>query len=72
MTLELIPFLKQMLSLPGLSERQTPIREVIADAWRLVDEISTSRWAACMAYAAAELRNPVHGSCWQLTWMPLA
>ncbi len=43
MTLELIPFLKQMLSLPGLSGNEAPIREVIADAWRpFVDEISTS------------------------------
>lgn len=43
MTLELIPFLKQMLSLPGLSGNEAPIREVIADAWRpFVDEFSTS------------------------------
>ena len=43
MTLELIPFLKQILSLPGLSGNEAPIRELIADAWRpFVDEFSTS------------------------------
>lgn len=32
--IELTPFLKQMLSLPGLSAYEGPIRELIADAWR--------------------------------------
>jgi endoglucanase len=42
--IELIPFLKQLLSLPGLSAYEEPARQVITEAWRpLVDEISVSR-----------------------------
>ena len=38
------PFLKQLLSLPGLSGYEDPVRAVIADAWRpLVDELTVSR-----------------------------
>ena len=41
---ELVPFLKQLLSLPGLSGYEAPVRDVIAEAWRpLVDELSTSK-----------------------------
>lgn len=41
---EFKPFLKQMMSLPGLSAYEAPVREVIAEAWRpLVDELSVSR-----------------------------
>jgi endoglucanase len=42
--MELKPFLKQLISLPGLSAFETPVREVIADTWRpLVDELEVSR-----------------------------
>lgn len=42
--MELKPFLKQLISLPGLSAFEDPVREVIADAWRpLVDELEVSR-----------------------------
>ncbi len=42
--IELTPFLKQLLSLPGLSAYEAPVREFIAEAWRpLVDELHTSR-----------------------------
>ena len=41
--IELTPFLKQLLSLPGLSGYEAPVRAVVAEAWRpLVDELSTS------------------------------
>lgn len=41
---ELKPFLKQMISLPGLSAYEEPVREVIAEAWKpLVNEITISR-----------------------------
>ena len=41
---ELAPFLKSLISLPGLSGYEGPVREVIAEAWRpLVDELSVSR-----------------------------
>ncbi len=42
--IELTPFLKQLISLPGLSAYEEPARQVIAEAWRpLVDELSVSR-----------------------------
>ncbi len=42
--LELKPFLKKMMSLPGLSAYEEPLREVIAEAWKpLVDELTVSR-----------------------------
>ena len=41
---EITPFLKQLLSLPGLSGQEEPVRSVIEEAWRpLVDELTTSR-----------------------------
>jgi tetrahedral aminopeptidase len=42
--IELAPFLKQLITLPGLSGYEAPVREFIAEAWRpLVDELSISR-----------------------------
>lgn len=42
--MDLKPFLKQLLSLPGLSAYEGPVREVIADTWRpMVDELVVSR-----------------------------
>jgi putative aminopeptidase FrvX len=41
---EITPFLKRLVSLPGLSAYEDPVREVIAEEWRpLVDELSVSR-----------------------------
>ncbi|MCL4560340.1 MAG: M20/M25/M40 family metallo-hydrolase [Chloroflexi bacterium] len=41
---DLVQFLKEMISAPGLSGYETPVREIIADRWRpLVDELRTSR-----------------------------
>jgi putative aminopeptidase FrvX len=41
---ELLPFLKELISLPGLSGHETPIRHAIERAWRpLTDELSVSR-----------------------------
>lgn len=38
------PFLKQLLSLPGLSAYEAPVRDVIQAAWKpLVDDLSVSR-----------------------------
>ncbi|MBP7228624.1 MAG: hypothetical protein KA988_05885 [Longilinea sp.] len=40
----LLPLLKKLLSLSGLSAYEAPVREVIAEAWQpLVDELSVSR-----------------------------
>src|SRR5512138_2867722 len=42
--IELTSFLKQLLSLPGLSAYEAPVRDVRAEAWRpLVDELHTSK-----------------------------
>jgi len=42
--IELTPILKQLITLPGLSGHEAPIREAIAAAWKpLVDELSTSK-----------------------------
>jgi endoglucanase len=42
--IELTPFLKQLITLPGLSAYEEPARQVIAEAWRpMVDELSVSR-----------------------------
>jgi endoglucanase len=42
--IEITPFLKQLLSLPGLSSYEEPVREVIAETWKpLVDELNTSK-----------------------------
>jgi endoglucanase len=41
---DLLTFLKQMLSAPGLSGHEGPIREIIKDAWQpLTDELSVSK-----------------------------
>lgn len=57
---ELKDFLKSMISLPGLSGYEAPIREVIADAWKpLVDEISQGGLGslhACRKGSGAEPR----------------
>lgn len=41
---DLKSFLKQLISLPGLTAYETPVREAIAETWKpLVDELSVSR-----------------------------
>ncbi len=41
---DLLPFLKQMITAPGLSGFETPVREIIEDAWRpLTDELAVSK-----------------------------
>jgi endoglucanase len=41
---ELLPFLKQMISAPGLSGHEAPIRGLITEAWQpLTDELQVSR-----------------------------
>jgi endoglucanase len=41
---EILPFLKDLISAPGLSGYEGPVREIIEKEWRpLVDELSTSR-----------------------------
>ena len=41
---DLIPFLKKMLTAPGLSGFESPIRAIIEDAWMpITDEMSVSK-----------------------------
>ncbi len=41
---DVLPFLKSLISVPGLSGHEGPIRSLIEDAWRpLTDELSISR-----------------------------
>jgi endoglucanase len=41
---DILPFLKELLSAPGLSGNEAPIRELITNTWRpFVDEMSVSR-----------------------------
>ncbi len=41
---QLLPFLKQLISAPGLSGFESPVRDLIEEAWRpLVDQFSISR-----------------------------
>ena len=57
--IELAPFLKQLISLPGLSGYEAPVREVIADAWRpLVDELSVSRLGSLHGLKRGEGNEP--------------
>ena len=43
MTFELLPFLKSMLSVAGLSGYETPIRDVITPVWQ---ELSDRTWVS--------------------------
>jgi len=55
------PFLKQLISLPGLSAHETPVREVIAENWKpLVDELTVSRMGSLhgLKRGTAPLPNP--------------
>lgn len=54
-------FLKKMLSLPGLSGYETPIREWIADAWRpLVDDLTVSRLGSLHGLCRGDGPEPRH------------
>lgn len=53
------PFLKQLISLPGLSAYETPVREVIAEAWQpLVDELEVSRMGSLHGLKRGSAENP--------------
>ena len=55
------PFLKQLISLPGLSGYEGPVRELIADKWRpLVDELSVSKLGSLhgVRYASPKTNAP--------------
>lgn len=52
-------FLKQLISLPGLSGYEAPVRDLIEQAWRpLADEIQTSRLGSLHALRKGNLPEP--------------
>jgi len=54
---DISPFLKQLISLPGLSGSEDPVRQVIADTWKpLVDEMSVSKLGSLHALRRAHNR----------------
>src|SRR5512139_473167 len=58
---ELTPFLKSLLSVPGLSGYEAPVRRLIEDAWRpLVDEVHTSKLGSLHALRRGTHPEPRH------------
>lgn len=59
MTFELIPFIKDMLSAPGLSGYERPVRDIIAKVWEpLSDEIAFSNLGSLLALKRGEGPEP--------------
>ena len=58
---DILPFLKQLISMPGLSGYESPIREHIQDAWQpLADEVSVSRLGSLHAQKRVAGPEPRH------------
>ncbi|OGO62673.1 MAG: hypothetical protein A2Z45_00520 [Chloroflexi bacterium RBG_19FT_COMBO_55_16] len=56
---ELLPFLKSLISAPGLSGHEAPVRSLIEAAWRpLADEVSTSRLGSLHALKRGTAPEP--------------
>jgi len=56
---ELADFLKHLISLPGLSGNEAPVREVIAETWQpLVNELSTSRLGSLHGLRRGSMTEP--------------
>jgi endoglucanase len=56
---ELLPFLKSLLSAPGLSGYEKPVRSLIEDAWSpLTDELSVSRMGSLHGLRRGSLPEP--------------
>jgi putative aminopeptidase FrvX len=72
--IELTPFLKSLISAPGLTGHETPVHDLIADTWRpLVDELTTSRIGSLHGLRKRyAVLNPARASCWLVIWMRLA
>jgi endoglucanase len=48
---DILPFLKELISVPGLSGHEAPVRKIIAAAWQpLADELHTSRLGSLHAF----------------------
>jgi putative aminopeptidase FrvX len=56
---DLLPHLKSLISVPGLSGREAPVRQVIEAAWRpLTDELSVSRLGSLHALKRGSAPEP--------------
>ncbi len=59
---ELLPFLKSLISMPGLSGHEAPIRKLVEDEWRpLCDEMVVSRLGSLHALKRGGLPAPRPG-----------
>lgn len=57
--MDIKPFVKQLVSLPGLSAYEDPVRDVIVETWRpLVDELATSRTGSLHGLKKGEAPEP--------------
>ena len=62
MSLDLIEHLKQMLSAPGLSGYEDPVREIIAEAWKpYTDEITVSNLGSLHGLAKGSALSRAQG-----------
>jgi endoglucanase len=58
---ELLPFLKQLISAPGLSGHEAPIRQLVEEAWRpLTDELQHSRLGSLHGVRRGNAAEPRH------------
>ncbi len=56
---EILPFLKELISSPGLSGHEAPVRQVISERWQnIADEISLSRLGSLHALKRGVLPEP--------------
>jgi putative aminopeptidase FrvX len=57
--IELLPFLKQLISAPGLSGYEAPVRSLIEEAWRpITDELSVSRLGSLHGFRRGSAPEP--------------
>lgn len=57
--MELTPFLKKIISLPGLSGYETPVREALTEVWKpWVDELVVSRLGSLHALRKGQAAEP--------------
>jgi endoglucanase len=69
MMTDILPFLKQLISAPGLSGYEAPVRNIVVEAWQpLTDELHISRLGLHIAAGNAPCHGPApimsHGCHW--------
>ena len=59
---DILPFLKKLISAPGLSGHEAPVRELIREAWEpLTDELSLSRLGSLHGLRRGQAPEPRPG-----------